>query len=168
MSGRRRRRRRDPVRVADRLGRFSRGSTPAGTGIGALREAWQQVAGEQVARRSIPLRRSRAGVLTIACADAAWAQELAPRHDMLLDALRRAAPDVHLTRLRFSVSSKATSQPREPEPRPTAAPTPGRAAREAARRLAGQVSDDRLSELVERAASHGLERAERHKTFPAN
>jgi hypothetical protein len=147
------------VRVSDRLARLVRpGGAPAGTGIAALRERWPEVAGEQIARHSAPLRRSRAGVLTIACSDGTWAQELSARHDMLIEGLRREVPDVPLTRLRFSISESAGRRPaREERPDPPPRP-PSAATREAARKLVEGVADDRLREVLERAAALGLQR----------
>ncbi|MDH3724696.1 MAG: DUF721 domain-containing protein [Thermoleophilia bacterium] len=145
--------------MADRLGRFTRpGGAPEGAGITLLRERWPAVAGEEIARFSTPLRRSRAGVLTIACSDGTWAQELSARHDMLIDGLRREAPDIPLSRLRFSISESAARQPvvdDRPEPPP---PPPGPAAKAAARRLVEGVEDERLREVLQRAAAQGLER----------
>jgi hypothetical protein len=118
------------------------------------------VAGEEVARFSTPLRRSRAGVLTIACSDGTWAQELSARHDMLIDGLRREAPDIVLSKLRFSISESATRAPVSDDRREPPPPPPGPAAEAAARRLVEGIDDERLRELLQRAAAQGLQRRE--------
>ncbi len=97
-------------------------------------------------------------MLTIACSDGTWAQELSARHDMLIDGLRREAPDIPLSKLRFSISESATRQPSEDDRPPPPPPPPGAAAKQAAKRLVEGVEDDQLRELLERAAAQGLER----------
>jgi len=73
---RRRRRRHEPAPVAEALARFRRragGGGGGGAEAGAAALAWPDVVGAAAAAHSVPLRRSRAGVLTVACSSAAWA-----------------------------------------------------------------------------------------------
>ncbi|MDX6554367.1 MAG: Dna[CI] antecedent, DciA [Miltoncostaeaceae bacterium] len=162
--GRRRRRKRDLAPAADQLARWQRKATgksgAPGPELSAARAGWARAGGPALAAQSIPLRRSRAGVLTVACASAAWAQALQARAEELLVRLAEAAPEARVTSLRFVVSDDALP---EPPPPPKAPPRPPSAAvREAAREAVGEVSDPRLRELLERAAAAALNRDDRN------
>jgi hypothetical protein len=161
--GRRRRRRPDLAPAADQLARWqkraTRGSGAPGPELSAARAAWARAGGAALAAQSIPLRRSRAGVLTVACASAAWAQALQARAEELLVRLAEAAPEAGVRSLRFIVSDEALP---DPPPPPAAPPRPPSAAvRAAAREAVGEVSDPRLRELLERAAAAALNRDRR-------
>lgn len=153
---RRRRYRREPLSIGDRIQRLvSRAGPGSDTGISRLRTAWPDVAGADVARASTPQRRSRAGVLTIACIDGGWAQELSSRHDQLIDGLRRATPEITLTRLRFAVSTGAlpvADDATTRESRTVRKPTADDLSR--ARALVEGVDDPDLRAALERAAAH--------------
>jgi len=150
-----RRRRRDPRPAGDLLRRWRR--APAGIDeLATLRAAWPEAAGPVAARQSTPLRRSRAGVVTIGCASAAWAQELAVRADVLLPRLAAAAPGITVATLRFAVADHAL--PLEPPAEPPAPPRPTPAERDAARRVGAAVERPDLRELIERAAAAALAR----------
>jgi hypothetical protein len=150
-----RRRRREPRPAGDLLRRWQR-APGSGDHLAALRAAWPTAAGPVAARQSTPLRRSRAGVVTIGCASAAWAQELAARSDVLLPRLARAVPGVSVVVLRFAVADHAL--PPEPTPAPSAPPRPTAAEREAARRVGAGVERSDLRALIERAAAASLAR----------
>ncbi len=124
--------------------------------------AWPEAVGASAATRSLPIRRSRAGVVTVACAGASWAQELSARADLVLERLGALVPDAAPQALRFVVADHALPRPERPE-RP-AAPRPGPADREAARRAAQEVGDPALRALLERAAAAGLARARMRET----
>jgi hypothetical protein len=161
--GPRRRRRPDLLPASDQLTRWQRKaagrSGAPSPELAAAREGWARAGGEALAAQSIPLRRSRAGVLTVACASAAWAQALQGRAEELLRLLADAAPAAAVTSLRFVVSDDALP---EPPPAPPAPPKPpSAAARAAAREAVGDVPDPRLRELLERAAAAALNRASR-------
>lgn len=144
----------------------------AGRGAGApelahARAVWAEVAGPDVAAQSVPVRLSRAGVLSVACASASWAQELSACGDDLVGRLAEAAKagaggavagagPWMVRGLRFMVSDGALPGGREPvaapaPARPAAPPSP--AARRRARELVGEVSDPRLRALLRRAAA---------------
>jgi predicted nucleic acid-binding Zn ribbon protein len=159
----RRRARRNPIRVADRLDRLvSRRGAGADTGIGRLRDAWAGVVGAEVARVSHPQRRSRAGVLTVACADATWAQELSARHDELVERLRRDVAEVTVTRLRFAVSTGAAPPSVDAPEKQRTLRTPSPADRARAKALVASVDDPRLREVLSRAAAYVTDRHESH------
>jgi Dna[CI] antecedent, DciA len=157
----RRRRRRDPAAAGSLLGRWRRGGA-RDEALEAVVRAWPAAVGPAAAARSLPVRRSRAGVVTVACAGAGWAQELAARSDIVLG--RLASLGARAPReLRFVVSEGALE--RLPGPaRPAAAPRPSGEEREAARRAAEGVSDPDLRALLERAAAGALARARRQES----
>ncbi|HTI33737.1 MAG TPA: DUF721 domain-containing protein [Miltoncostaea sp.] len=159
---RRRRRRADPVGAADMVRRFRRGTggAPAG-GAGALAEAWRDVVGPAVADHTAPLRRSRAGVLTVACSSAAWAQELTMRRDDLVARLAAAAPDAGVTGLRFAVADHVPAGPPAPPP-PPPPPPPGPRERALGADAAAGIADPAVRELVARAAAAAATRGTRH------
>jgi hypothetical protein len=135
------------------LGRFRRrsGGPPAGA-TGALLEAWRGVVGPAVADHTAPLRRSRAGVLTIGCSSAAWAQELTMRRDELVALLAQAAPDAGVTGLRFSVADHVPAADPPPPP-PPAAPAPGPRERALGEDAAAGIDHPAVRALVARAAA---------------
>jgi len=72
------------------------------TGLAALQSVWAEVAGERVADVARPVS-ERAGEVTIACADAVWAEELDLMQERLLEALRGRLGDDAPRALRFRV-----------------------------------------------------------------
>ena len=134
--GGRRRRRPDLAPASDQLTRWQKKATRRSGApspeLAAAREGWARAGGEALAAQSIPLRRSRAGVLTVACASASWAQELQARSEELLRRLADAAPEAAVKGLRFVVSDEALPEPPPPPPpppRPPSAADAGRCAR---------------------------------------
>jgi hypothetical protein len=142
--------------AAEMLGRFRRrsGGPPPG-GAGVVAEAWRGVVGPAVAEHTAPLRRSRAGVLTVACSSAAWAQELTMRRDELVRLLAAAAPDAGVTGLRFSIADHVTA-PAATGPAAQAAPpppAPGARERAVGDDVAAGIADPAVRALVARAAA---------------
>jgi len=147
---RRRRRRRDPIPVELALARWRRAGPSAAGDMAALRAAWPQAAGAQGARRSIPVRQSRAGVLTVACESAVWAQELNAARDAIQARLAARVPDVPVSGIRFVVGDHAL--PAEvAAARSPARPTPDE--RASAQAAVEGVSDPELRALLARAAA---------------
>lgn len=144
------------------LARFRRrsGGGPAG-GAGALTEVWRGVVGPAVADHTAPLRRSRAGVLTVACSSAAWAQELTMRRDDLVRMLAEAAPDSGVTGLRFSVADHVPAV-EPPPPAPPPPPVPGARERALGHDAAAGIADPAVRDLVARAAAASEARRIRH------
>src|SRR5262245_52570223 len=134
----RRRRRREPAAAGALLGRW-RGPGPRDAALEAAVGAWASAVGPAAAARSLPVRRSRAGVVTVACADAGWAQELAARAEIVLGRLSALGANAP-RELRFVVSEAALERLPAPS-RPRPAPRPSAADREAARRAAEGVAD---------------------------
>ncbi len=157
MTPRRRRRRREPAAAAAVLARFRRrgGGAPSGAGAqtAAAALAWPDVVGRAAADHSVPVRRTRAGVLTVACSDASWAHELTARRADLAARLARRCPEAAVTALRFAVADHVVPAP-APAPAPApppAVPGPADLARGAA--AAEGVREPALRDLVARAAA---------------
>ena len=162
---RRHRHRKDPMPAADALTRFRRksgGPSPKGP-AGAAAVAWPAVVGADGARHSVPVRCTRAGVVTVACSDAAWAHELSARREELTARLVAACPDAGIVGLRFAVADhvlpSAAGGARRPHP---SAPSRRPAQRaEAASAAASAVTDPVLRGLIERAAAASAARQSR-------
>ena len=160
----RRRHRADPRPLSERFGRYVRADAgasargaaqaTAGASLEALAAAWDEVAGPDRAG-SIPVRRARSGVVTVACRDAGLAQKLAFRSDVLADALAAATASA-VRGLRFVIADHAIPPPAATrEVRPV---VPGRDAAAAAQGLVAQVSDPDLRAVLERAAAVSIQR----------
>lgn len=159
----RRRHRRDPAAVAGMLGPYrsppggvARPAAPsAAPDVAGLVAAWPQVAGS-AGTRSVPVRVSRAGVVSVACADAGLAQTLAFREGPLMSALE-AATGRRLRALRFVVADHAVAFPVVATPPRPVKPT--RAARDAAHGLVAATDDEHLRAVLERAAAASIQRS---------
>jgi predicted nucleic acid-binding Zn ribbon protein len=153
---RRRRRRREPAAAADVLARFRRragGRAGPGAETAAAALAWPDVVGRAAADHSVPVRRSRAGVLTVACSSASWAHELSARRLELTAKLAERAPEAAVAALRFAVADHVVPAP---APAPRAAPaaaTPSAAERDLGAAAAAGVGEPALRDLVARAAA---------------
>lgn len=157
----RRRRRRDPAPVSGMLDRYLRGRgagrgpvAAAPAGMETLTAAWRAVAGRDAAG-SLPLRRTRNGIVTVACADAGIAQALSAREDDLVDALR-AATGEQVRGLRCVVADHALP-PAEDAPPPPPRP-PGAQASAVAEGLVASVEDPALRAAIARAAARSIQR----------
>lgn len=151
-SSRRRRYRREPIAVGDRLARFRGGAgAPSGSDLAMLQRAWVDVAGAQAAAQSVVVRRSRAGVVTIACASAGWAQDLDARRDLLSSQLARAAGEIVVSGLRFVVGDHVIPPGEVMRTATPPRPTPAETAR--AEELFTEVTDTDLRDRLVRAAA---------------
>jgi hypothetical protein len=124
---------------------------------------WAECVGAAVAAKSHPVRRSKTGTITVACADAIWAQTLSSQADDLLDRLRAVAGDDVAAELRFSVDEHALRRAAEAAPAAPLRPeiTPEQLA--TGQSLAEAISDPVLRDLVARAAARSPRRDERPK-----
>jgi hypothetical protein len=162
----RRRFRRDPIAIGERLSRYRGGvGSPAGSELALLQTAWKDVAGPQAAANSVVVRQSRAGVVSVACASAVWAQELDARRDVLTDRLKRAVPQVRVTGVRFVVGDHVIPAADPTRTRP--APTPTAQERAQAESLFGEVTDPELRERLVRAAAGQMATARSSRKKPA-
>ena len=160
---RRRRRRADPAPVGEVLSRFRRraGGPAPGGALTRVTAAWPGVVGAAVAAHSAPMRRTRAGVVSVACSSASWAHELSARREELLARLAEACPDEGLTGLRFTVADHAFGGPGAAAPAPRLGPTPSAADRAAGAALAADVEDPQVRALIARAAAAAAARQTR-------
>jgi predicted nucleic acid-binding Zn ribbon protein len=91
--------RRAPRPVSLALGAALQRSAPQ-TDLAAVQTVWSEVVGESIAEAAEPVS-ERAGVLTIRCRSATWAQELALMDRELLERLGRRLGDRRPRALRF-------------------------------------------------------------------
>jgi predicted nucleic acid-binding Zn ribbon protein len=159
-AGRRRRRRREPLAAAAAVARFRRraGRGPGGAGPGAETAAaalaWADVVGRAAADHSAPVRRSRAGVLTVACSSASWAHELSARRAELTERLAARCPEAGVSALRFAVADHAIAAAApDPAPAATAPVVPTAEQRATGAAAAAGVGEPALRDLVARAAA---------------
>ena len=94
-------RRRAPRPAADALRAALDRAAPK-TGLAAVQAAWDGVVGERVAAVARPVS-ERSGELTVACADAVWAEELDLMQGELLERLRDRLGESAPQSLRFRV-----------------------------------------------------------------
>ena len=120
--------------------------------LGRYVEAWPDAVGEQIARNAWPARLSRDGTLHVHTSSAAWAFELAQLETDVRKRLGAAAPK----RIRFAPGP--LPEPETPAAGDAAArtPAPRLAERKTAAALAAAIEDEKLRNLVVRAAAASL------------
>ena len=139
--------------IEQELSRFG----PA-AGMTRIVAVWPECVGPAVVRNAWPSRISRDGTLHVAASSSAWAFELGQLESTVRARLKEALGDEAPPRLRF-----APGRLPEPDSPPahlvrTAPPPPGPEERELAASLAAGIEDERLRELVARAAAVSLAR----------
>jgi hypothetical protein len=120
------------------------------------RAVWVAAVGEQVARRSLPVRRS-GDALVIHCASAAWASELTLLERQLRGRLG-AALGGDAPPLRFEVGNVDAPDPAAGRAEPPAAVEPSPEQVLQARELASAIVDEELRSAAERAIAAALAR----------
>jgi predicted nucleic acid-binding Zn ribbon protein len=90
--------RRAPRPLASAIAPLQDALAPA-TLLAAVQRAWPAAAGEAIAREAAPVA-ERAGVVTIACSAAVWAQELDLMSPLLVEKLNAAIDTGEVARLR--------------------------------------------------------------------
>jgi hypothetical protein len=118
------------------------------------RAVWGAAVGEQVARRSLPVRRAGES-LVVHCASASWASELTLLERQLRSRLG-AALGGDAPPLRFEVGDVDAPDPSAGERRAVPAPEPTGEQRLQARELASSIGDPALREAAERAIAAAL------------
>jgi Dna[CI] antecedent, DciA len=152
--------------AAAALARFRRRAAGGGAGgageAGAAALAWPDVVGRAAAAHSVPVRRSRAGVLTVACSSASWAHELSARRTELAARLAERCPEAGASTLRFTVADHVVPvAPPEPGPSAPSPVVPSPAERDAAAAAAADLREPALRDLVARAAAASAARRRR-------
>lgn len=149
--------------VGDLLGRATRAFTRTGDSVlSSVRAAWPEATGPGTVHHAYPIRRSRAGVVTVACSDAVWAQEMDMQGD---DIARRVNallgdPDA-VAGLRFVVADHAIPQVDTGPPPRRIPPPPAQEAVAWAEQVTEDIDDPDLRALVTRAAARARERDNR-------
>jgi predicted nucleic acid-binding Zn ribbon protein len=99
------RRRRAPRPLATAIGEALERAEPA-TLLAAVQSAWPGAVGEAIAREATPVA-ERSGVVTVACASSAWAQELDLLGGRIVEKIRSELPaGTVLEGLRFITSDE--------------------------------------------------------------
>jgi hypothetical protein len=123
--------------------------------IGRLAETWPAAVGEQIARNAWPARVSRDGTLHVHTSSSAWAFELAQLEGEVRSRLGNLAPK----RLRFAPGPLPEPDVGERGKAQRDAVHASREERETATALAARITDEKLRNLVVRAAAASLARA---------
>jgi hypothetical protein len=123
--------------------------------IGRLARAWPAAVGEQIARNAWPARVSRDGTLHVHTSSSAWAFELAQLERDVRNRLGELAPK----RLRFAPGPLPEPEPAERDAARNDAVRASPAEHETAAALASEIADEKLRNLVARAAAASLARA---------
>lgn len=145
-------------RLGDDVSRELRRFGPQGA-MADIVKAWPQAVGEGIARNAWPARVARDGTLHVATSSSAWAFELAHLAPELLRRLAEKLGESAPKALKFAPG-------RLPEPPtqgggptdPRGAPQPTPAERAEASRIAAEIDNEELRELVARAAAASLAR----------
>jgi hypothetical protein len=128
-------------------------------GMADVVAAWPEAVGEGIARHAWPTRLARDGTLHVATDSSTWAFELAHLAPMLLERLRAFAGKAAPAALRFAVGPLPETVHGD-EPDAAAQPVePTSEERDLAAALVAEIEDERLRELVGRAAAASLARA---------
>jgi hypothetical protein len=90
--------RRSPRPLALALGRIEDDLAPQ-TVLAEVQRRWSEAVGESVAAQATPTS-ERAGVLTVSCSAAVWAQELDLMGPAIIERLNAVLTDRQITRLR--------------------------------------------------------------------
>ena len=132
--------------------------------LSAIADIWPATVGDAIARVAWPRRVARDGTLHVATSSAVWAFELtrlgSDIHDRLRATLGEAAP----TALRFAAGLVPEPSSESESGQPTG-PVISADDRKLALRLAAEITDPELRDLVARAASASLATSRADRTF---
>jgi hypothetical protein len=148
----------------DRLGDSVRGELarfPAQAEIGRIADAWPAAVGEQIARNAWPARFARDGTLHVNTSSSAWAFELG----QLESEVRKKLGDLAPKKLRFAPGPLPEGLTVPSSELAGARPDPSSDDRRQGAELARPIEDEKLRNLVARAASATLARARSGRPF---
>jgi Dna[CI] antecedent, DciA len=147
-------------RLADTVrGELSRFGGPAE--IGRIADAWAPAVGEQIARNAWPARIARDGTLHVNTSSSAWAFELTQLEATIRDKLGELAPP----KLRFAPGPLPEPLTIAEDASSPTTPAPSDADRARAAELAAAIGDEKLRNLVARAAAASLTGSRNSRSF---
>jgi Dna[CI] antecedent, DciA len=138
---------------------LSRFGTPAE--IGRLADAWPAAVGEQIARNAWPARISRDGTLHVNTSSSAWAFELTQLEATIREKLGEEAPP----KLRFAPGPLPEGLTTAEAACPASVREPSDDERLRAAELAAAIGDEKLRNLVSRAAAASLASSRDSRSF---
>ena len=130
-------------------------------GLGKIVEAWPAAVGEAIARNAWPARIARDGTLHVHASSSAWAFELAQLEGEIRQRLGTLAP----SRVRFVPGPLPEPEPARPDEAAAAVVQPSAEDAERAAELAAAIADEKLRNLVARAAAASLAKARNSRSF---
>ena len=130
-------------------------------GLGKIVKAWPAAVGESIARNAWPARIARDGTLHVHASSSAWAFELTQLEGEIRKRLGTLAPP----RLRFVPGPMPEPEPARPDESAAAPPHPSPEDAEQAAELAAPIEDEKLRNLVARAAAASLAKARNSRSF---
>jgi predicted nucleic acid-binding Zn ribbon protein len=137
--------------VRRELGRFG-----PEAGLGEVVAAWPTAVGPEIARNAWPARIGRDGTLHVATGSSAWAYELTQLEEEVRARLRAPLGDAAPSRLRFAVGPLPAPGPEPGEEVRRTAPEVTARERAEGDRIAREIADSDLRQLVARAAAASL------------
>ena len=129
--------------------------------IGRVADAWPAAVGEQVARIAWPARIARDGTLHVNTSSSAWAFELTQLEATIREKLGEHAPP----KLRFAPGPLPEGLTTAEAASPAALPEPSHDERVRAAKLADAIGDEKLRNLVARAAAASLASSRDSRSF---
>lgn len=136
------------------LGRFGTGGEMA-----QIVTAWPASVGEEISRNAWPARLARDRTLHVNVSSSAWGFELTQLEGEILARLKEALTGDVPARLRFSPGPLPELGAESVKEVKKVVPPPSPEARAEAARIAAEIEDEGLRELVARAAAASLSRA---------
>ena len=130
-------------------------------GLGKVVEAWPAAVGEQVTRNAWPARISRDGTLHVHTSSSTWAFELAQLESDIKKQLGALAPP----RVRFAPGPLPETGDAAPDEAEERAPVPSPEDARSGADLASPIADEKLRNLVARAAAASLAKARNSRSF---
>ncbi len=130
-------------------------------GLGKIVEAWPSAVGEAIARNAWPARIARDGTLHVHASSSAWAFELAQLENDIKERLGELAPP----RVRFVPGPLPEPEPPGADEAVATAPEPSVEDAEQGAELAASIADEKLRNLVARAAAASLAKARTSRIF---
>jgi hypothetical protein len=129
--------------------------------IGRVTDAWPAAVGEHIARNAWPARIARDGTLHVNTSSSAWAFELTQLEARIRDELGELAPP----KLRFAPGPLPEGLTTAADASSTRTPEPSDADRARGAELAASIGDEKLRNLVARAAAASLASSRNSRPF---